>query len=247
MAGFFHFIPVAIDQVVTRGRFDRESLARYGLVDVLRDCVEVPDDAVVTETAAGPSGTPGVVIYPKTLESPPGWHYRRDNQDWMQCGNRWIGWERESLPRPQDLARRTVFTDYLVPDVIGQQWSVPCARSTSGHSSLPMEYAFGSDGQLVRQVPRDMEGLWSLSAEVLDHMSGRVPRDERWEVEAAVAVLQVNYRVDKAEVTALQSMGRAVLTKATVRGVLGALVDNDLEQEYLEQKKSETPDSQSLP
>lgn len=249
MAGFFHFIPgTMMDELCPRGRFDRQVLARCGLAAVLADCDDVPDHAVVTETKAGPSGTPGVVIYPKTLESPPGWHYRPDHQEWVQCGDRWIGWERESPPSPQDLARRQVLPDYVVRDAEEREWFVPCARSSDANrSSLPVEYAFNGDGRMVRQVPQSMEHLWQLSGQVLDHLSGRVPQNEQWEVEAALAVMQVNYRIDKGEVTALQSMGRAVLTKGTVRGILGALVDNDLEQEYVEQKKSETPDSQSLP
>lgn len=245
MAGFYHFLERPLADVIRDRKLNPDTLREHGLDAVLADCRDVPDHAVVTE-CVGPSGTPGACIYPKTLDSPPGWGYRQEHQEWIQAGNRWLGWERQSPPRPEDLLRRDPITDYRVLDPAGREWRVPCARSSDGsQSSFPVEYVFSESGVVVNKVPATLEHLWTLSGEIADHYTGRRPRDESWQVEAALVVLQTNYRLGKAEVTALQTMGLPVLTRGTVNGILLSLVDNDLQQEFTEQKKSETPENPS--
>lgn len=248
MAGFYHFVQLPLEQVVSGKRLNQDVMRRAGLADVLRDCLEVPDHVVVTEVGTGPGGTAGCCLYPKALlaDDPPGWSYRPEHQEWILVGpTRHLGWERERPPTPLDLARREVLVDYEVSDKHAQKWYVPCARSTdSARSSLPIEYGFGDDGELLRQLAPGYAKLWALSGEVLDVLRGRIDRNELWQVRSALEVLQVNYRIAGAEITALQRMGRALLTKATVRAILLCLVDNDLEQEALEQKKTSTSGSQ---
>lgn len=250
MAGFFQFLPaVQLGDLVERKKLQRDVLAQYGLSDVLRDCTDAPDHVVVTEVAAGPSGTAGLCLYPKSpiADSPPGWSYRPEHQTWQPTldGRRWLGWETAAPPTPVDLARRSVYSDYLMRDKLGQEWFVPCARTAdTSRSTLPVEYGFSAVGLVCRTAP-DFAHLWDLSGEVLDYLRGRVERDELWQVSTALAVIQVNYRVGRDEVTALQTMGRALLTRLTVQAVLQSLVDNDLEQEVLEQKKTSTEESPS--
>lgn len=250
MAGFYYFLPgCSADQFVERQVINPGQLAHWGLAEVLRDCTDAPDHVVVTEVPAGPSGGAGLCLYPKSAlaDAPPGWSYRPDHQTWQLAldGRHWIGWETAAPPTPIDLARRNVYSDYLVRDKLGQEWFVPCARTAdTSRSTLPVEYGFSQAG-LVQRTASDFAHLWDLSGEVLDYLRGRIQRDELWQVTTALAVLQVNYRVGRCEVTALQTMGRAMLTRLTVQAVLQSLVDNDLEQEALEQKKTSTTESPS--
>lgn len=246
MAGFYHFLPdIQLQELAPNKTLSRGVLKRFGLDDVLRDCSVVPDHVVVTEVPHGPDGKSGLCLYPKSIagSDPPGWSYRPDHQEWIQFGGRYLGWEKASPPTPADLCRRSEIKDYVVFDKRGREWNVPCARSANpSGSSLPVEYAFGDDGEVLKHRPPDFEYLWKLSGDVLDALRGVAERGELWFVESALTVLQVNYRLGPAEVTAMQRMGQALLSNATVGSILSAFIDNDLEQEALEQKKTPTPE-----
>jgi len=255
MAGFFYFLPGCPLGNITNGRsVNHAVLDDVGVDAILSDCDAVPDDMIITDTAAGPGGNAGVCLYPKSAggNDPASWGYSASRQTWHEVlGDKlWLGWENDGAPRPVDLVRKASLEDYVVRDDSGCEWSVPCARSTdSQRSSLPVEYIF-TNGDIARMIAPAYESLWQLSGQVLDHFRGVTPRSEQWLVEAALAVLQVNYRIGKSHVTALQGMGRAVLTRKTVAAILLALVDNDLEQELVEQKKTSTTavtPSQSVP
>jgi hypothetical protein len=243
MAGFYYYIPNESVRTVAENRtLTPDLLARFGLADVLRDCRDVPDHVVVTDVRQGPDGGSGVCLYPKSTvgQDPPGWSYRPDHQTWLDASTHWVGWEKASPPTPADLARRDIYSDYQVIDGLKQAWFVPCARtSDSQRSTLPVEYVFGA-ADVERRIAPAFHDLWQLSGHVLDYLRGVTERDERWQVETALAVLQTNYRLCKAEVNAMQQMGRAVLTRPTVRAILLCLVDNDLAQEAAEQKKSKS-------
>jgi hypothetical protein len=244
MAGFYYFIPETPTAKVAGGnrKLNRDTLKECGLADVLRDCEAAPDDVVVTEVRTGPNGGPGVCLYAKSDRGtdPPTWTYNAERQQWMEAGGCWIGWDKEHPPGQIDLQRKLILSDYSVTDAHGREWHVPCARTTdSQRSSLPVEYAFAGD-DLVKHIAPAYLDLWELSGQVLDHLKGSEERDEPWLVKAALQVLQVNYRLGLVEITALQEMGQAVLTKRTVAAVLLALVDNNLEQEVIEQKKTTT-------
>ena len=158
----------------------------------------------------------------------------------VEGGRYWIGWDREFPPSPEDLQRKVMVHSYTFTDDSDGKWMVPCARSTFGRDSLPVEYAF-QDGELVKHVAPAYHDLWRLSGEVLDSKG----RDETWRVKAALQVLQVNYRIGEVEITVLQQIGKAVLTRHTSLHILLALVDNDLEQEMVEQKKTSTTRSEA--
>jgi len=246
MSGFFYFLPgMTPGDVAASGKPRHDAMANCGIADVLRDVEAIPDDAVLTEVHSGPNGKTGVCLYPKCghADNPLTWTYNATRQQWIDASGYWIGWDREQQPQPVDLQRKCVLSDYSITDANGREWHVPCARSVdSQRSSLPVEYAFAGD-DLVRHIAPAYMRLWKLSGQVLDHLRGGMARDEAWLVRAALEVLQVNYRLAPPHITALQMMGLAVLTRTTVMAILFALVDNDLEQEVLEQKKTSTTDS----
>ncbi len=242
MPGFYHFLPLAEDEMQTSGNYDPKQLARFGLATVLRDVVAWPDDAVMSPAFnfAPADGLSGVILYPKTMDGPepPSWSYREDQQSWTRveqpgCEARWLGWNKDEPPTPKGLIRKRPFKDYELEDNRSQKWYVPAARSSDPRrASLPTVFTFDQAGEVIRQVDDEFVWLWELSGQVLDCLAGRTEQDEAWRARAAISILAVNYRIGTAEVTELVNAGVKLLTTETIKGILGAVIDQDLTQEY---------------
>ena len=235
MPGFFHYLPMSKEKIVENGLLKLERLP-LGLRNAISDCRSAPDDCVVTDAFTSPDGTSteGCCLYPKgATESALDWRLNLDTQTWIKTVDRWIGWETDRPPGPEDLQRKKQFADYSVKDKQESLWKVPCARSSNiMASSLPTAYTFGdNNGSVKSEIFAEYEQLWKLSAEVMDHFKGRNERDHVWQIKAALQCLSLNYRLDRAEINVLHQIGRSLLNGDTVPTILLCLIDHDLMQE----------------
>jgi len=251
MPGFFHFLPTTRDSIVDNRKLKHSALPP-GLRSVLSDCITVPDECLVTEARSLPDGTAGsgVCIYPKgKAEDPLDWKMNLNHQTWIKTVDRWIGWETDRPPAPEDLQRKKIFSDYTVKDAEQRLWSIPCARSGNpAAGSLPAAYVFGdNNGSVTTEVLEDYQALWALSADVMDFFSDRTERDLVWQIASALECLRLNYRIDRAEINALHHLGLTLLTRETVPGILLCLIDHDLMQEAAEaESKKKASESKRL-
>lgn len=247
MSGFFYFLPITHQQLVTGGRLARGRLKAYGLDDVLADVVDVPEHCIATPVSAGPDDRPGTLLFPLTPGVPvplvPG--YMPESQTWTQAGNHWIGYEGDEPPRPEHFARAKQVPGYLVPDAHGRSWSIPLIRGLDRpYGALPCDYQFGPDflpAEVLRSSYRD---LWEESAKMWDayeEESGGVP--DAAAAQFAARCLAINYRLGPAELNLLAECGQTVLDRGNVFQFVGGAIDAPAVVEFMRQKKT-TP---SLP
>ena len=252
-AGFYHFLPVdapaLLDGDPTDATLNREVLEQFGLADVLADVTHCPNHCVVTITDKGPNGQPGVVIYPKPShgEDPRSFSYNANRQTWVPVPGlaepkRYIGWDKDEPPRPEDLERQRNWPGYLVKDGHDRQWSIPVARSPRASLGiLPCDFTFDASGKPITQLKPEYEPLWEAAGEIYDFFHGD-PHGLESDViiQHAAAALAVNYRVGTAELSALHAAGVGVLDTLTVQSIVKSLIDFDTEEEF---KKKEPSDN----
>lgn len=268
MPGFSYFVAESFKTLVHKSRLQHDWIVRTHpqLAAAIADCVHVPDDCVVTSATI--DEVPGSWLQPKSLHGsePLEWGYNPTIHSLAdpfagpplppaspgEClpsapttpgASLRIGWETARPPAPEDLARRTQIGGALVEDKLGQVWRIPVARSPRGRSQLPCEYIRLAD-RVERQIDAAYLRLWELSGEIRDWLHGQKIAVDRelWTYDAALEVLGTNYRVGPFEANVLQSLGRSVLTSATIEPILVACVDWDLPQRLLDalEKKTQT-------
>lgn len=254
MAGFQYFVELPRNELVENKRLVRRPLSDCGLTDVFADCVDVPDDCVVEAVDVGPNGKPGCVLTPKTpnTSDPATWRCDGKVQSWERVATMmprpyWIGWTISEPPTPEDLARKVQYVDYTIADAVEQRWALPTAIADKP-TSLPRDFVYDlTTGRYSTALTDDHQQLWLLAQQVADHFTGVRPQSLPWMALSAIKVLATNYRVNPAGLEILRKLGRSVLSQTAVVSILLALIDNDLEQEYLRQKKANATETTGPP
>ena len=139
MPGFLYFLegqPIPID----------EAIERNGLGYAL----DHEHTMLVECESASPSGATGYILGDNQVNSDTDIGYRRDVQEWRQFRNVWVGYYRESPPRPGLLARQETVRGYQITLADGNQWVVPLIRQQDGKSQLPHLMDVDEDGNWVR-------------------------------------------------------------------------------------------------
>jgi hypothetical protein len=272
MPGFSYFVPESYKTLIRSSRLRHDWLVRFDplLAAAIADCDQVPDDCVVT--VATIDEVTGSWLTPKSLHGsePLEWTYNPaihsignpvithpadpplplaspgeclTSAPTTPGASLRIGWETERPPRPEDLCRKTQVGGAVVEDKLGQIWRIPIARSPRGRSQLPCEY-IRMPGAIHRRIDPAYLDLWSLAGQIRDWLHDQYSPDNRelWAYDAALQVLSTNYRIGPAEANLLQSLGRGVLTSATIEPILVACVDWDLPKRLIDalEKKTET-------
>lgn len=247
MAGFWHFLPEASEADLVRGgRLQLTYLRRWGLQEVLADCLEVPDSLVVITCNRGPSQTGGVLLYPqhRPVELPACLTYEPPRQIWKraQTGEaiRWIGWDREAPPAPETLRRDQQVDGYFVPDPAGRRWVVPIVRGKDKpYGNLPTDFQWSGSWEPKAVLKTRFEKLWGDSAAIWDHIYTEGKTEPLPRVAEFVArALAVNYRVGPAELDALRQAGLPVFDSDQINTFAALAVDVIAVREYAEQKKT---------
>ena len=170
--------------------------------------------------------------------------YSPESQTWVGVhdADYWIGFDTDTPPSPNDLARDSIISGHFVTLEDGNSWLVPAARIFPDGSALPQRLMLGPNGELVSTVlprfaaiSRDAERVWeSLRAGLVSPSDGKSSSEkddlkstedvepllvtEAWTI--AIAALGINYRVGQAEISAL-----GVITTANLKHILEAFVD----------------------
>lgn len=204
-----------------------------------------------TVVSNGPDGGVGTII------APPGWKpnahrvgFFRDSQTWqlIPSTSTWIGYENESRPTPEGLARTKQTDGHLVELGDGNKWLIPVARKyyPTWPCALPQtmtvdEFGNWSRGNVVAKY-RDLysvAGHWidyitpkeespTVAADVADEAEAQSEQDQKTQPEVTYAqladwcviALAVNYRVTKVEASILE-----LLNEQTMVAIMNAVVD----------------------
>lgn len=254
MSAFFYFFEsITANQLAPSGRLDRGVLLEYGLDDVLSDVRDVPDHAIITPTTKGPSGLPGVLLFPVVNGESPKIPAMHDGMQWShsQIGNRkgpapWIGILPAEPPRPEELLRSPNFPGYHVADRHGRSWSVPIIRGLDRpYGTLPTDFEWSDDDFTPRPVLRQRyQQLWDDSARVWDlcYESG-TPQQlaDPWVAGFVARLLSINHRVGPRELNILRSIDLAPFDAASIVDFASAAVDVHAVIEFTKsQKKTPT-------
>jgi hypothetical protein len=174
----------------------------------------------VGQLTAGPSERPGVVFCGPGEGTRS--RYEKDSQTWEQCGDRlWIGFDRSSVPTPQDLARTKQLKGETVKTDVGE-WLVPIARSFIEQDGalryvveLPQKLRFIDNEWQRDNVVERYAPLWEMAEEAY---SQDITLARAGEI--AVAALQANYSIGNVEADIL-----GILSDETLPSIVGALND----------------------
>jgi hypothetical protein len=116
MARFLYFVP------------DSSATSLDGLPDVHPKKVLAGANAVCRGTTDGSTGEPGVVVMvqePDDAENPTKHGYYPDTQEWKVYPGWSLGWEKDNLPRPNDLAREDPVGGEVLKLGDGREWTLP--------------------------------------------------------------------------------------------------------------------------
>ena len=168
--------------------FTLSLLETYGLADALSD-ITSPSQMAIAENVKGPGGH-GLLIcaWRPGQVRPPDMRYLPEEQEWQQLPgeNSWIGWPKQSKPRPDDLLR--FCGDRAEPMLCspgleerladGQLWNIPVIRfpanepvMVTGSKSegspwagsgthLPVLLGIDRQGQVTRRIRASDAKLW---------------------------------------------------------------------------------------
>lgn len=150
----------------------------------------------------------------------------------------WIGWEEAAPPKPQDLARRTLFAGQLLK--LGDEaWQVPVAKL------LPRVFGVDPEGHLSQVVAEryrevhDEAWRWcQLRLGLLD--GGEIGDAELFRL--AARILGLNYRVGVAEIAAL-----GLLDGYTLQRVLDVYADWETVLAFVKKKPAGSDTSEAPP
>jgi hypothetical protein len=193
--------------------------------------------------ANGPDGGGGIIfaggIYHDRTNRVGVYH---DQQTWQKIpgGNLWLGWYRDELPGPTDLARSKMVAGREVLLGDGNQWTVPVA----------IAFVDGSDGLLHRQnmLPAKMaigdDGAWTVGDVVPNYAALYEVAKSWWDRDDGVTIadatnwcctaLATNYRISAVEASVL-----GLFDTETYKQILDVVIDFETLARRQTEKKSE--------
>lgn len=208
----------------------------------------------IAPVRTGPDGHGGVVIGdPKRLADAK-IRYKPADQDWRQAPGSetvWVGMYRaDDRPRPADLLRLRPLSGHEVQLGDGRSWLVPVARGAldqdgeiGWYMALPEFTDVDEDGRWKPAgVVPEHEELWQIAMRWWDAVTSQEAKSlgpDRFEVtfdfdginDAALRVLQANYRIGKTEVAMLR-----LFNTQSVRSIMDALIDWPVLEKLLKKK-----------
>lgn len=239
---FLYFVP-------GRHTLGREQLAGLGLGYML----DAGSDFSTRDVpGAGPSGGSGVVF----ASVPPDHtgHVKVDlgNQVWRQVpgSEAWVGHYKDRRPTPDNLARTEQLPGHWLKLLDGSEWLVPIARDwieADGDCRwrivLPRALDLAADGRWTYgPVVARYQPLWELTEAWISHRCGK-PQErfaDQGDINAAVYVLQQNYRLGRVEAAML-----GILRDELVAPVLDCLIDWPTWLAYCKKKTAKLPSGPS--
>lgn len=252
MPGFCYWIPgLRKEQLVQGARVNARALQR-GLGEILQDVAECPADAVVCDVSVWQNQPAGVWILPirrgEPVEvrvglQPELQEYRAlvAGSKPCQTGQTHIGWYREAVPTPADLARRSQVPGYAVADVYGDHWEIPVARSPDNpRGNLAWSVRF-TGGRASTGVAGPQAAFWEAAGRLWDLIAraagdddtrgiavlgaGFSAEEDQFAIDAVLQALAINYRVDGRVLEVYDALRPGWLSQTAVSLMANAIVD----------------------
>jgi hypothetical protein len=162
-----------------------------------------PKSLPVVGIDRGPSGQSGHLLLG------PGQHrvfgFAKDEQEWRDCGEFWLGWDKQRLPTPEELQRERVVPGETVKLADGLEWVCPVIRRPVEGCYLPGVPAvlqkFGSTYQ-TKVNPRYLD-VWNDSGKAWDRFFSKSIKLSEM-LDHSVNFLSTNYRIEVASASALE-------------------------------------------
>lgn len=175
--------------------------------------------------ANGPDGGSGMIAAYDTLDRPIGFY--REQQTWRKkpASDIWVGLYKEQKPGPAELAKEKVIHGHAIALGDGQQWTIPLVRGfaeadgeITPYLNLPRGSKLDDTGTWVRgDVLPPYRAIWNDAQAWMDLILGSMGEGKDHAAEgvkvkfefadlhqAAVRVLQVNYRLSDVEAAMLE-------------------------------------------
>lgn len=219
----------------------RSIIREAGLTDIFSDVSE--DHVGFNEISGkGPNGSSGTIIFYRDNREPPRrMGYYEGEHDWHQVGDGskcWIGIDKLSPPRPEDLCRRTIHEGYNLELADGRRWQIPVIRRPDGSTGLPTDMIFDAAGKYSEPIKPAYQKYWESSAEVCEwvYVDGGSDRiDNPKALMFAIEAMNLNYRYGMQEHNALR-----LVDKTNFQVLLMLTVDLPrVRREMESQKKTE--------
>ena len=152
---------------------------------------------------AGPDGGIGEIVSADAQSA----MYQPGLQRWENCGAFWLGWEPAHPPGPADLIRRSVVPGVDLKLGDGREWMCPEWRT------IPVTFRCFDESKEIESVTT---GKYRYLLPIVEKVAAAFDGDngitDKELVLAAIAALNVNYRVRLQEVSALDLLSSDVVT-----------------------------------
>ena len=246
---FSYFISAVDEDVaVVDGKLQHGAIGER-LGEVLRDCVDVPNDMIVTSVGGGggPDGQSGLLLIPKPTDGSTPDQVTYDAKKFKHRhlgGKTWLLWQPSNLPTPETLVRRRQIAGYELTEEGRGRWVIPVARTPdSEHGLLPKRWGFDPEGKPQAKLDKAYQDVWEFSRDVWETLVPPTTDEEldaaklgtenpetkaidvAWSVETTRKILEINYRVGAAELDVLEDLERGILSEANVYLIPRLFVD----------------------
>lgn len=187
----------------------RDTLTDLGLADRWRDLMDsrkpLVDLLAHRLVRKGPDGLTGVVVCPLPCAGTQPQLGVFPHQTWQQIGDGvYLGWSPDDPPTPLDLLRPVVLNGHET--TLGSHvWQVPVIRRGGLRPALP-QVLTRKNGRVEMQLRREWEPVWKSAGRMWDLLT--TVQAAEWEevYDLCRLALQINYRVDDAELELLQAI-----------------------------------------
>ena len=239
---FLYFLPACEKENVTRQRLLGSPVAS-AFSDALRNERNYQEFVSVANVAVGPTGTSGVCLacVPPNWPNPHRIGYHPDEQEWVNCGEFWLGTVKHCRPSPATLQREKLVSGYEVELGDGNVWFAPTVRKWDENNetfsaNVPMKMGIAPDGNFAAAVRSDVAWSWDLACSFWDRrLKGGLTNGEY--LEAATKFLGMNYRIGPHEAFKLD-----LFDSENVVAILESALDVQAVESWLneqDQKKSQ--------
>lgn len=205
---------------------------KHGVTDaLLRECgltqIVEGTESETREVIGGPGGQAGVsVVFRRADSESVRVAYDGETQHWEECagGAYWVGYWRDAVPGPQDLARKVQIDGHMVELLDGNQWRIPLVRQWDGRTGLPCRIKLDPSGQEIQSVNPKHEPLYARVMSELERLTSgeNYTLSNTDMMDIAAQSLCANYHMGKWEASAL-----GLFDTQNLRLVFDALIDMD--------------------
>lgn len=191
MSAFIYFFPgvpgVSVEMLHTSGVASRYT-SPAGLIE-----------HGVTQWDIGPTNSNGAAVCTVPCE------YQSEQQIWINCGKFWLGCNKQTMPKPNDLEREIGIQGYYVTLKDQNNWRIPLLKRWSKdhfENALPESYRFINGVPRMCVQPR-FEPLENIAQAILKIIVEGNKTDVVTLMHICSELLSVNYRLGMEEISLL--------------------------------------------